>query len=75
MAKMWKNRWKSAWESECKKCVQKSGKMNDGFGGVYNAKVLQSFTMNLHGVLNTFFTSVKRVVLHVFHIAYYYNYK
>ena len=75
MAKMWKNRWKSAWESGCKKCVQKSGKMNDEFGCVYNAKVLQSFTMNLHGVLNTFFTSVKWVVLHVFHRAYYYNYK
>ena len=75
MVEMWKNRWKSAWESGCKKCVQKSGKVCGAAKVANKVRVLKSFTMDLHGVLNTFFTSVKWVVLHVFHRAYYYNYK
>ena len=75
MVKMWKSRWKNLGESACKKCVQKSGKVVWWFYGVENEQVLQSFTGDLHGVLNTFFTSVNLVVLRVFHIAYYYNYK
>ena len=75
MVEMWKNRWKSTWESGCKKCVQKSGKVTSVLAGVNKWGSFGSFARVLHGVLNTFFTSVKWVVLHVFHRAYYYNYK
>ena len=65
---------KTLLKSVFKNCSLKSGKENEINKKWKNDDFLQSFSTNLHKVLNRKFFSVLKLVFHGFHIPYYYNY-
>ena len=73
MAKMWKNLWESMWGKWWETCGKKCGMSSLVAKDAKKWGVCKSFTQGFDEVLNKFFISVKAVVLHSFHIAYYYN--
>lgn len=75
MAKLWKKMCEKLWGNLCEKCGENCEKVVLGKKAVKKWGVFAGFTRDLHEVLHGCFISVRTVVFHDFHIAYYYNYK